>query len=322
MDRFVKLAEEGGRFEKNRAHLAPEIVYAPGRGERCSMDSTCRGINAFNSVCGGDGDAVSRPDERDRCRTAGDRKDCCGVTEDCLASGEASCGGNHDDDGYYGVNEDGCCGLNEECSGGGCCSEYCSDCSSECSASDLFRGFEGDRCGECDDGDCCSDLRTSPPQRSSDASSFSSPSLLTTFPLSPSAFSAAIPSHMRFLVRSGALNDFSLALHYLTTKDEADRRCGSNAASAGGADDAVHFAGSADAAVHSAGSADSFLSSKSLRSAAAAAWFFRCAAVRGMEKAVYNLGVCYATGNGVKKDEKMAQNLFRRAADGGHPNSM
>merc|ERR1719334_926841 len=79
MDRYVRLAEEDGRVEKKRVHLASGIVYSPSRGEKCSIDSTCSGINDL-SVCGGDGDDVSRSDERDRRRKAGDRKDCCGVS--------------------------------------------------------------------------------------------------------------------------------------------------------------------------------------------------------------------------------------------------
>ena len=49
----------------------------------------------------------------------------------------------------------------------------------------------------------------------------------------------------------------------------------------------------------------------------AAVWY-RKAADQGHTKAQYNLGVCYAYGDGVVKDQKEAATWYRKAADQGH----
>ena len=54
----------------------------------------------------------------------------------------------------------------------------------------------------------------------------------------------------------------------------------------------------------------------------AVAWQLYVAAGRGNVDAMYNMGVCYATGRGVQKNEETAMDYFHRAAMKGHPEAM
>ena len=113
-----------------------------------------------------------------------------------------------------------------------------------------------------------------------DASWLHSPPL---FPRCPSTIRSSPSPPLDFVLRSGALNDFALAMHHLSSDQTSN-----------------------------------LLSDDDAK----AARYFYCAAARGMTKAVYNLGVCYMKGQGVERDERIAMELFRQAAEKGHPKAM
>ncbi|MCO6516816.1 MAG: sel1 repeat family protein, partial [Snodgrassella sp.] len=50
-----------------------------------------------------------------------------------------------------------------------------------------------------------------------------------------------------------------------------------------------------------------------------AARYFHLAAKQGLAEALFNLGLLYANGNGVKKNKRIARELLRKSCTNGEP---